>query len=432
MEVRDPLHGSIELTPPETALVDHAFVQRLRNIKQLGFTELAFPGATHNRYAHSLGTMHLAGRVFDHVFQGYKFSSKEVRWRFRQVTRLAALLHDVGHGPLSHTTEEAMPQLSTLQLKIPGQRATKRTRANHEDYTLKIITDSTFTQTLREEFKDFLPLHIAQLMDLSLEAQDDFFVDQGLNFRSILGQLISSELDVDRMDYLKRDSFYCGTSYGQIDSDWLIANLTYHIHQEQVHLALDRRALYTFDDFLLSRLHMFLMVYFHHKAIIYDEMLLRYLKSSDCRFSLPHQIEDYLQFDDYRLYAHLAETKNSMANLIAARRPYRLLYEEHFQYSESPQSHSKNIGRVIERLQAEGFDTISASSSGQLSKYYYPEDPKAGRDIFVIEDNHLDPLKVTKIEEATQIYKKYEDTRRIQRVYVKASEFAQAQKLFNC
>ncbi len=422
MEVRDPLHGSIELTPPETAVIDQAFFQRLRNIKQLGFTEFAFPGATHNRYCHSLGAMHLAGRVFDHIFQGHKFTSKDVRWRFRQLLRLGALLHDIGHGPLSHTTEEVMPPLSELQLNVPGMRATKRIRANHEDYTLKIITDSSMTAVLKSEFSDLSPLHIAQLIDLNLTAHDDFFIDGGLNFRPILCQLVSSELDVDRMDYLVRDSYYCGTSYGHIDSDWLIANLTYHEHKGSVHLALNRRALYTFDDFLISRLHMFLMVYFHHKAIIYDEMLLKYLKSPDCTFFLPAQIENYLEYDDYRIHSHLAKNSNPLASMIAQRRPYRLFFEGHFQNAD-------DVARVSRNLESEGLDFITASSTGKLSKYYYPEDQKEGFDIFVIEDNHVDPKKVTRIEEATQIYKKYEDTRRIDRVYVSPHDYVKAQKI---
>src|SRR5579862_8947645 len=97
LEIRDPIHGSIELTPTETAVIDSPYFQRLRNIKQMGFAEFSFPGATHNRYCHSLGAMHLAGLAFDHIFQGYGFSSKEVKWRLRQTIRLASLLHDVGH-----------------------------------------------------------------------------------------------------------------------------------------------------------------------------------------------------------------------------------------------------------------------------------------------------------------------------------------------
>src|SRR3954447_15794804 len=105
MEIKDPIHGSIEVSAAEVAVLDSREFQRLRMIKQLGFAEYSFPGATHNRYIHSVGVMHLAGRAFDSIFRDYKFSSASSRARLRQVTRLGALLHDIGHGPLSHTTE---------------------------------------------------------------------------------------------------------------------------------------------------------------------------------------------------------------------------------------------------------------------------------------------------------------------------------------
>src|SRR3984957_16450889 len=115
MDIRDPVHGSIELSENEVAILDSRPYQRLRAIKQLGFSEFSFPGATHNRYLHSLGVCYLAGRAFDSIFKKFEFSSPALRTRLRQTTRLAALLHDIGHGPLSHTTEDVMPQLGELK-----------------------------------------------------------------------------------------------------------------------------------------------------------------------------------------------------------------------------------------------------------------------------------------------------------------------------
>src|ERR1700757_1609697 len=118
MEVLDPVHGTIELNSAEVAVLDSAAYQRLRSIKQLGFSEFSFPGATHNRYLHSLGVCHLAGRAFDSIFRRFEFSNDKVKNRLRQTTRLAALLHDIGHGPLSHTTEEVMPKLRDLNVRV--------------------------------------------------------------------------------------------------------------------------------------------------------------------------------------------------------------------------------------------------------------------------------------------------------------------------
>ena len=116
MEIKDPIHGTIEVNAAEVAVLDSREFQRLRAIKQLGFAEYSFPGATHNRYLHSLGVMHLAGRAFDSIFRHYDFSSPSVKVRLRQAVRLGALLHDIGHGPLSHTTEEVMPSVESLKI----------------------------------------------------------------------------------------------------------------------------------------------------------------------------------------------------------------------------------------------------------------------------------------------------------------------------
>ncbi|MCC6276756.1 MAG: HD domain-containing protein [Oligoflexia bacterium] len=419
MEIRDPIHGSIEVTLAEAAVIDSPFFQRLRGIKQLGFGEFSFPGATHNRFSHSLGALHLAGRVFDQIFQGYPFSSPQVRWRLRQTVRLGALLHDVGHGPLSHTTEEVMPPLSQLKLKL--DRPQKERKANHEDYTLKLISDSTLTETLKSEFIDLKPLHVCELVDKDLVSQDDFFVDGGNDLRPILSQIVSSELDVDRMDYLARDSYYCGASYGKVDSDWLIGNLTHFNESGRVYLGLNRRALYTFDDFLISRYHMYLMIYFHHKSVIYDEMLQRYLRSPDCDFHLPSEIEKYIDFDDHRLFSQMRESKNPWAQHISRRQPYRMLLEIHDEGSEC-------LKDEVSVLKKAGIDLIHTSSTGRLSKYYStgikPRDP-----IFVIDKDRGKKVQVSPIEDSSKIFAKYESSRKIERLYVSRDNFTQAQSL---
>ena len=169
MEIRDPIHGAIEISPEFNQVIDSAAYQRLRAIKQLGFSEFSFPGATHNRYLHSLGVSHLAGVVFDNIFKNYNFSTSDVKYRLREAVKLGALLHDIGHGPLSHTTEEVMPKLQGLELKAYEQRRsdvtteeiTPDTQANHEDYSIKFITDSSLTQILESSFKDISPIPVS-------------------------------------------------------------------------------------------------------------------------------------------------------------------------------------------------------------------------------------------------------------------------------
>jgi HD superfamily phosphohydrolase len=426
MEIKDPIHGSIELSDTEEAILETREFQRLRQIKQLGFAEYSFPGASHSRFLHSLGVMHLAGRAFDSIFRSFKFSNEAARSRLRRVVRLAALLHDIGHGPLSHTTEEVMPKVGTLKIKAYGSREKGAAidndrKATHEDYTIKMVTDSDLAICLSKSSTDITGLHVACLIDRGLKAPDDFFIDQGLDFRPILSQVVSSEMDVDRMDYLERDAYFCGTNYGRVELEWLIGNLTFHETRGKVHLALNRRALYTFDDFLISRHHMYLMVYFHHKSIIFEEMLQRYLHSSDCRYHLPAEIPEYLRCSDYSLYEHLAEQKNEWAKRIADRRPYRMLTEMH------ATEKTARPRKICEALEAEGILTIQSGSATRLSKYHATQDQEAFP-IFVVDQYDLREKPVP-IEKVTRVFQQYEETRMIERIYVAPESYKKAMKI---
>ena len=423
MEIRDPVHGSMGLLDEEVMILDSLAFQRLRQIKQLGFSEFSFPGATHNRYLHSLGAAHIASLIFDGVFRKYKFKSTKVRARLRQTLRLSALLHDIGHWPLSHASEEVMPKLSELNIKaydnfrsditIPVEMKKKNRQANHEDYTIKFITDSSLTKVLKKAFSDISPVHIASLIDKRLECGDDFFINQGIDFRPILSQIVSSELDADRLDYLERDAYFCGTNYGRIELEWLLANFTYCQVGSEMYLALNRRALYAFDDFLLSRHHMNLMVYFHHKAVIYEEMLMRYLTADDCTFRLPSNIEEYINCTDYALYQHLKKVKNDWAIRISKRRPYRVLFELHTTVKEKGQRTAK-MKKILEN---KGIPVIFASSSIRLSKYHSGNSIEKNFPLYVV-DLYDKRAKPYPIEQTTKIFQRYDEIRRIERLYV--------------
>lgn len=425
IEVRDPVHGTISLSDGETAIVDSSEFQRLRSIKQLGFADVSFPGATHTRFLHSLGVCHMAGNVFDHLFRSFAFSKASVRTRFRQVFRLAAMLHDIGHGPLSHTTEEVMPPLRELNVvayKNHPRGMDASIRATHEDYTIKYLTDSPLTAILSKNFPDLSPIHIACLVDKTLPCPDDFFMEQGLDFRPILSQLVSGELDVDRMDYLERDSYFTGTNYGKFDRDWMIANMKYFETDGKLFLGLNRRALYTFDDFLISRHHIHLMVYFHHKCIIYEEMLNRYLTSNDCTFQLPADINEYTKYHDSKLYENLAISSNEWAQRISLRRPYRMAIELH------NTAESARPERIKDTLESEGIHTIWASSKVRLSKYHSGNPEDRAYPIYVM-DQYDRWDKPAPIDETTEIFQKYEEARVIDRLYVAPEKFDAAKKI---
>lgn len=429
MEIRDPLHGSLFFSDAEVAILDTPEFQRLRAIKQLGFSEFSFPGATHNRYLHSLGVCHISGQIFDAIFRIYPFTKSTVKsasksskkTQLRQACRLGALLHDLGHGPLSHTTEQVMPKIEDLKIKIYNDENNQNRRANHEDYTLKFLTDSSIAEAIKNNF-EFTPYHVACLIDKTLPATDDFFMDGQMDFRPILSQIISSELDADRMDYLERDSYFCGTNYGKVDIEWLIQNLTFHIVDQKLYLAISRRALYSFDDFLISRHHMHLMVYFHHKSIIYEEMLNKYLSSKDCQFFIPADISEYLKYNDYKLYEHLSNSENPWAKRISQRKPFKVLLELH------NIGMNKRCEKAKKIIEAQGIEVIWASSHARLSKYHSGSVEDKAMDIYVV-DPYDKWTKPTPINDSTEIFKKYEGTRVIDRLYVAPENYSEANQI---
>ena len=172
MDIRDVIHGVILIEPHELPVLESFLFQRLRQIRQTGFAEHSYPGATHNRFIHSVGALHTATESFESIFDGLKRRFPETWKRYRAVVRLAALLHDVGHGPLSHTTEFAMPEVSKLDSTKNSRR-----KATHEDYTLKIILDSPLTPVLEKAGKShgFSPTHIASRIDSEITVDDGFF-----------------------------------------------------------------------------------------------------------------------------------------------------------------------------------------------------------------------------------------------------------------
>jgi len=143
----------------------------------------------------------------------------------------------------------------------------------------------------------------------------------------LLRQIVSGELDADRMDYLQRDSFFTGVNYGKFDLDWIVQNLETVERGGRVHLALQHRAVFAFEDFLLSRYHMFLSVYFHYASVGYEQLLQRYCDTSGGEYELPADVDRYLEHDDVTLTAALRASKNPWAMRIVRRQGYRLLLE---------------------------------------------------------------------------------------------------------
>ena len=413
LEIRDPIHGAIAVSPDETAVVDHPFVQRLRNVRATGFAHLPFPGATHSRYAHSLGVMHLSGGAFDSAYRAWKLDPI-VRERFRQCVRLAALCHDLGHPPFSHCTEFAMPPVADLGIAWYRDRPDRK--ATHEDYTIAILQRSSLHDVIGQGFP-FTARHVATLISPDIDPDDDFFVVGGIDHRPILSQFVSSELDVDRLDYLVRDSYYSGARYGQVDVAWLISNLVAHERDGRATLGLDHAAVYAFDDFMIARHHMFLMVYFHHKSVAYEELLKRWVQRDAGAWTLPADLDNYLAIDDIALEAHLRLQDSEWARRIVEHRPFKRIVEAHGTPDEVDLSEPEG------KLRGAGLDVIPAGSTGKLSRYnVIGQKRERAPEIHVLEHMAGGPVRVNRLAEVSRVFQAYADARRIARLYVRPED----------
>lgn len=430
--IRDPIHGTVQLSREEVPLVDSPAYQRLRMIKQLGLADLAFPGATHTRYAHGLGVLHIASGMFQQLARAYDFDRRD-ETRLRSTVRLAALFHDLGHAPLSHTTEAFLPQVSALSLGA-WQAGSADRRATHEDYTLKLLVDSELTRRFEQHVtpetgvtaEDVACLVAGWAPRPELRAR---FVIGGRDFLPFLRQLVSSELDADRMDYLLRDSYFTGVPYGRYDHEWLLENLTPVERGDAVYLGLDARASFGFEDFLLSRYHMFTSVYFHQIPIGYEVMLRRFVAEQLGELEVPYEVEAYLRCDDVYLWTVLRNSKNVWARRIVERRAFRMLVEvkefdgERKKPGDSSDLDMEALGRA---LAERGIVAIAHSAKGELSKYFGPSVLAAEKDAADPPIWVVDGAKTVPIEDYTPLYQRYAGAVHLNRIYVDPDQLNQA------
>lgn len=230
--LNDPVYGFISL-PKDIIfdLIEHPFYQRLRRIKQLGMSHLVYPGALHTRFHHAIGATHLMTKAIQALcYKGIEITEEE-----ETATLIAILLHDIGHGPFSHTLERDIVK-----------------NVSHEEISL------LFMKKLSQEFDGKL--------DLSIEIFENKY------HKEFLHQLVSSQLDMDRMDYLNRDSFYTGVSEGVIGSDRIIAMLDVVDNQ----LVVEQKGVYSIEKFLVARRLMYWQVYMH-KTVVSSEVMLTFL-----------------------------------------------------------------------------------------------------------------------------------------------------------
>jgi HD superfamily phosphohydrolase len=271
-EIRDPIHGYINMTDIEKEIVDTPVFQRLRRIRQLAGASLTYPGAQHTRFEHSLGAMHLAGLT------GMKLSSKEkVQDDHIQELRLASLLHDLGHGPFSHLFEEVL---------------TEKRDITHEDLTKRILNET--------EIKDILGKYGFNASIIS-----NLAIGKSSNRPHYMNEIIAGGLGVDIMDYLLRDSYFSGVEYGKVDVHRIINS--FEIVDDK--LALDQAAIYAFEAFTIARYEMFRAVYFHRTVRAAQAMMIRAISLADNDLNLTQtsDLQQYLRLTDEVMLTMLTE-----------------------------------------------------------------------------------------------------------------------------
>lgn len=415
MRIRDPIHGTIAVSDAEKAIIDSRHYQRLRHVRQLGFGDLAFPGATHTRHAHSLGAMHVASRLFGAVASRAELP-EEVQSRFCTAVRLAVLCHDLGHMPLSHASERIAPARATLKLPAWLDSTAEGAQATHEDFTAKVLLDSSLTPIIEEQFGPLgiRPDAVVGLIAGAKPPKDPGFTHRGVDWTPLLRALVSGELDADRMDYLLRDSFYTGVNYGRYDFEWIISNLNPAVKDGKAYLALSRAAAFAFEDFLLSRYHMFVSVYYHHTSVNFDHMLRRYYEESPGEFEIPSDPEAFLLCDDAALWYTLRRSKNRWAERISTRRGFKLLA----QFTERDTGYDLDVLRSA--LVAGQLEHYVVESHGVLSKYI---GEGAGPSLFILD---VSTGRLTEVARYTPLYQRYSGSVRLTRVYVRPDQIETA------
>ncbi len=267
LDIVDPIHNFIRVYETELKIIDSPIFQRLRRIRQLSGAHLTYPSAQHSRFEHSLGVMHIAGQAANALKEKGLLNSDQI-----QNIRLAALLHDVGHGPFSHLFEEVLQE---------------KRKISHEQMGKEIILKSEIGDTLSKS--GFDKKFITKLA----------FGDTKYRF---VNEIVSGSLSADMMDYLQRDGYFTGAEHAKIDHQRIIQSLDVYKSK----LALDRSALYSFESMVLSRYQMFKAVYFHKTVRSAEVMMLESIRLADDQLGFTSlNLDEYVKMTDEFVVAQI-------------------------------------------------------------------------------------------------------------------------------
>jgi len=315
--IKDPLHGYIKVYPHEKCVIDSPAFQRLRRIKQLPAAQYVYPGAVHTRFSHSLGVMHVAGEFAEFVYSRLDIEKSELE-RLVMTARLIGLLHDIGHGPFSHTFEDYILM---------------RYGVNHEVMGGKIIRESPELSQCFDRYIEKEYSLSAEVMSKVVEASTIEFwpltsrISSDVTERTLY-YIIKGPYSADLIDYILRDSLYTGANYG-LGLDW--TRLLHNSIAKGDNIYLEYKAKDVLDHLLIARLYMFKTVYFHKTARAFDKVMGDLLIRIDDILNFGEAISDvnrYVMLDDDYVLSHPDVRSTEEAKYLLNRLvPYKVIYE---------------------------------------------------------------------------------------------------------
>ncbi len=420
---RDPVHNIIRLRADNSEgelmmrLIDSAEFQRLRRIKQLGLGLYTYQGAEHSRFTHSLGAFHLMTRVLERLREKHTINEQD-----HTAARAAALLHDVGHGSFSHVME-----------KVLG--------LHHEKWTVEaVLSESTEIGALLHSYSADLPAKVASIVEGKFQP-------------AALAQLVSSQLDVDRMDYLLRDSLMTGAKYGIYDLEWIINALAIDEEHDRIYVA--ARGLYAVEEYLQARYYMFRQVYFHRTLRSAEAVLrailrraLKLLETSEDVWHAPGTafekvlrrqsltINEYLEIDDADVLFHVKQWQRSSDGILAdlsrrftARRLFKAID------LDMPEDKRSEFLRAAEKcVERAGYDPAyyfieDRASDVPYYSYYTAKGAEPKSHIYV-EDGYAHP-RICEITEISEVVRGLQRGYELHRVCFPPEVKAEVYKLYH-
>lgn len=420
---RDPVHNIIRLRTDTVEgelmmrLIDTPEFQRLRRIKQLGLGLYTYQGAEHSRFTHSLGAFHLMSRVLDRLGEKYQVAGAD-----RAAARAAALLHDVGHGSFSHVME-----------KVLG--------FHHEKWTVEVVlSEATEIGQLLRSYSPDLPAKVAAIIEGKFEP-------------AALAQLVSSQLDVDRMDYLLRDSLMTGAKYGIYDLEWIINALAIDEENDRIYVA--ARGLYAVEEYLQARYYMFRQVYFHRTLrsaeAVLRSILRRALKlletgqpvwyAPDTAFEKVLRrnsltITEHLEVDDSDVLFHIKQWQRSTDEILAdlsrrftGRRLFKAI-DLDMPSAERPEFLSSARECIIRAGYDPEYYFIEDRASDVPYYNYYTADGAEPKSRIYVEDGYARP-RVREISEVSDVVRGLQRGYELHRVCFPAEVKTEVYKLYH-